>query len=144
MRSSSKIQIGSSRMLRHEAIVRVIRARAVHTQEELAQLLGKEGFDVTQTTLSRDLAENWGDSCTSARRRGLRNSRFNKMIRAAVRHGQHRDFSDRFAKMDRWSWSQRSRVALRRSPRVIDLARMNEQLGYAQATTPYRQHPPQK
>jgi transcriptional regulator of arginine metabolism len=57
MRSSSKIQIGSPRSLRHEAIVRVIRARAVHTQEELADLLGKEGFDVTQATLSRDLAE---------------------------------------------------------------------------------------
>ena len=42
---------------RHDAIVRIIRTRAVHTQEELAKLLAKEGFDVTQATLSRDLAE---------------------------------------------------------------------------------------
>jgi transcriptional regulator of arginine metabolism len=57
MTPSSKLQSTSPRQVRHEAITRVIRARAVHTQEELAELLGKEGFDVTQATLSRDLAE---------------------------------------------------------------------------------------
>ncbi|MEO7109093.1 MAG: arginine repressor [Polyangiaceae bacterium] len=57
MRSPSRSNFANPRQLRHEAITRVIRARAVHTQEELAELLGKEGFDVTQTTLSRDLAE---------------------------------------------------------------------------------------
>lgn len=57
MRSTSKSSFANPRQLRHEAISRVIRARAVHTQEELAELLGKEGFDVTQATLSRDLAE---------------------------------------------------------------------------------------
>lgn len=35
----------------------MVASRAVHTQEELAVLLGAEGFDVTQATLSRDLAE---------------------------------------------------------------------------------------
>jgi transcriptional regulator of arginine metabolism len=54
---TQKNHFSNPRQLRHEAIARVIRARAVHTQEELAELLGKEGFDVTQTTLSRDLAE---------------------------------------------------------------------------------------
>jgi transcriptional regulator of arginine metabolism len=54
---TQKNHVTNPRQLRHEAITRVIRARAVHTQEELAELLGKEGFDVTQTTLSRDLAE---------------------------------------------------------------------------------------
>ena len=54
---TQKSSFTNPRQLRHEAITRVIRARAVHTQEELATLLGKEGFDVTQTTLSRDLAE---------------------------------------------------------------------------------------
>jgi transcriptional regulator of arginine metabolism len=57
MRSTSKTSFVNPRQLRHGAIARVIRARAVHTQEELAELLGKEGFDVTQATLSRDLAE---------------------------------------------------------------------------------------
>jgi transcriptional regulator of arginine metabolism len=42
---------------RQEAIRRIIRARAVSTQEELGQLLAGEGFDVTQATLSRDLAQ---------------------------------------------------------------------------------------
>ncbi|PTL85970.1 arginine repressor [Vitiosangium sp. GDMCC 1.1324] len=42
---------------RQEAIRRIIRAHAVSTQEELGQLLAREGFDVTQATLSRDLAQ---------------------------------------------------------------------------------------
>lgn len=41
---------------RLEAIRRVIRSRAVGTQEELGRLLEAEGFRVTQATLSRDLA----------------------------------------------------------------------------------------
>jgi transcriptional regulator of arginine metabolism len=42
---------------RQEAIRRIIRAHAVSTQEELGELLASEGFDVTQATLSRDLAQ---------------------------------------------------------------------------------------
>jgi transcriptional regulator of arginine metabolism len=42
---------------RQEAIRRIIRARKVSTQEELGQLLADEDFDVTQATLSRDLAQ---------------------------------------------------------------------------------------
>ncbi|HEX8433754.1 arginine repressor [Archangium sp.] len=42
---------------RQETIRRIIRAHAVATQEELGQLLAREGFDVTQATLSRDLAQ---------------------------------------------------------------------------------------
>jgi len=41
---------------RREAIRRVIRAHRVATQEELRERLAGEGFDVTQATLSRDLA----------------------------------------------------------------------------------------
>ncbi|MFZ5468615.1 MAG: arginine repressor [Myxococcota bacterium] len=44
---------GSSR---HAAIRELIRSRQVGTQEELRLLLAKEGFEVTQATLSRDLA----------------------------------------------------------------------------------------
>ena len=42
---------------RQEAIRRIIRTHAVSTQEELGQLLAREGIDVTQATLSRDLAQ---------------------------------------------------------------------------------------
>jgi transcriptional regulator of arginine metabolism len=42
---------------RHEAIRRLIRTQRIATQEELVGLLAREGFDVTQATLSRDLAQ---------------------------------------------------------------------------------------
>jgi transcriptional regulator of arginine metabolism len=41
---------------RREVIRRLLRTNVVATQEELGQLLEKEGIDVTQATLSRDLA----------------------------------------------------------------------------------------
>jgi transcriptional regulator of arginine metabolism len=41
---------------RREAIRKLIRSRVVGTQEELGSLLASEGYDVTQATLSRDLA----------------------------------------------------------------------------------------
>ncbi len=41
---------------RREAIRRLIRGRKVATQEDLRALLSDRGFDVTQGTLSRDLA----------------------------------------------------------------------------------------
>lgn len=46
----------STARARREAIRRLIRTRIVSTQEELRALLAEEGFDVTQATLSRDLA----------------------------------------------------------------------------------------
>lgn len=46
----------STARARREAIRRLIRTRIVSTQEELRTLLAEEGFDVTQATLSRDLA----------------------------------------------------------------------------------------
>ncbi len=39
------------------AIRRIIRSRSVGTQEELGRLLAQDGFEVTQATLSRDLAQ---------------------------------------------------------------------------------------
>ena len=42
---------------RLDAIKRIIRERAVGTQEELGKLLTSEGFKVTQGTLSRDLTQ---------------------------------------------------------------------------------------
>ena len=42
---------------RHAAIVRIVRAQTVTSQERLRELLKAEGFDVTQATLSRDIRE---------------------------------------------------------------------------------------
>ncbi|MGA9521488.1 MAG: arginine repressor [Myxococcaceae bacterium] len=43
--------------IRRAAIQRIIRSRQIGTQEELREFLAREGFDVTQATLSRDLAK---------------------------------------------------------------------------------------
>src|SRR5215469_12045493 len=43
--------------LRREAVKRIIRNSKIATQEDLRRLLEKEGFEVTQATLSRDLAQ---------------------------------------------------------------------------------------
>lgn len=48
---------GGDKAARQDTIRRIIRTTAVSTQEELGQLLASEGFDVTQATLSRDLAQ---------------------------------------------------------------------------------------
>lgn len=42
---------------RHAAILRIVRREAVESQEQLRALLGAEGLQVTQATLSRDLRE---------------------------------------------------------------------------------------
>jgi transcriptional regulator of arginine metabolism len=42
---------------RHGQILRVIEARRVHTQEELARELAHAGLNATQVTLSRDIRE---------------------------------------------------------------------------------------
>ncbi|WPB81897.1 arginine repressor [Archangium violaceum] len=53
----SPLRNNGDKAARQEAIRRIIRAHAVSTQDELGQLLAREGFDVTQATLSRDLAQ---------------------------------------------------------------------------------------
>lgn len=42
---------------RHAAILRLVRSRRVHSQEELRRLLRDQGIAVTQATLSRDVRE---------------------------------------------------------------------------------------
>ena len=42
---------------RHRKIIELITERNVETQDELAALLEKEGFTVTQATISRDIRE---------------------------------------------------------------------------------------
>ena len=46
-----------TRAARHARIVELIRDKAVRSQTELADLLGVDGVQVTQATLSRDLEE---------------------------------------------------------------------------------------
>jgi transcriptional regulator of arginine metabolism len=46
-----------NRRERQAAILRLVRERAVSTQAELASALAEDGFDVVQTTVSRDVAE---------------------------------------------------------------------------------------
>ena len=43
--------------VRHQAIVRLVRDRAISTQAELVDALRDEGHDVVQTTISRDVHE---------------------------------------------------------------------------------------
>jgi transcriptional regulator of arginine metabolism len=42
---------------RRAAILRIIRESTVHNQDELAKLLRKQGFEATQSSVSRDLRE---------------------------------------------------------------------------------------
>lgn len=42
---------------RHERIIELISERNIETQEELAELLKKDGFKVTQATVSRDIRQ---------------------------------------------------------------------------------------
>jgi transcriptional regulator of arginine metabolism len=46
-----------SKSYRQGQILKLIRSRSIHTQEELAQALRKAGIQTTQVTLSRDLRE---------------------------------------------------------------------------------------
>jgi transcriptional regulator of arginine metabolism len=46
----------ADRRKRHLKILEIISTRAVHTQEELAEALAAEGWEVTQPSVSRDIA----------------------------------------------------------------------------------------
>jgi transcriptional regulator of arginine metabolism len=48
---------GRNALARRTAIGRLIRGRAIASQDQLGRLLAEEGFGVTQATLSRDLAQ---------------------------------------------------------------------------------------
>jgi transcriptional regulator of arginine metabolism len=49
--------MASDKRLRQQSILRIIGARPVRTQEELATALRRAGFDATQATVSRDIEE---------------------------------------------------------------------------------------
>lgn len=42
---------------RHSKIIEIINKMDIETQEELAEILNKEGYNVTQATVSRDIRE---------------------------------------------------------------------------------------
>ncbi|MGC8517586.1 MAG: arginine repressor [Steroidobacteraceae bacterium] len=42
---------------RRQAVVRILRSGVVHRQEDLVRLLREEGYDVTQSSISRDLRD---------------------------------------------------------------------------------------
>ena len=46
----------ADRRKRHLKILELITTRAIRTQEELAEALAAEGWDVTQSSVSRDIA----------------------------------------------------------------------------------------
>lgn len=46
----------ADRRRRHLKILELISTRAIHTQEELAEVLTAEGWQVTQSSVSRDIA----------------------------------------------------------------------------------------
>src|SRR5687768_12202299 len=46
----------ADRRKRHLKILEIISTRAVHTQEELAEVLAAEGWEVTQPSVSRDIS----------------------------------------------------------------------------------------
>ena len=52
-----KLQIVQSKSSRHEAVRRLLGAERIGTQEGLCRALAREGFRVTQATLSRDLQQ---------------------------------------------------------------------------------------
>ncbi len=54
---SSMARAPSSKLYRHGQILKLVRARHLHTQEELAEALRAQGVSATQVTLSRDIRE---------------------------------------------------------------------------------------
>jgi transcriptional regulator of arginine metabolism len=46
-----------NRAERHGAILRLVREQEISTQQELAEALRAQGYDVVQTTVSRDIGE---------------------------------------------------------------------------------------
>jgi transcriptional regulator of arginine metabolism len=72
----------ADRRKRHLKILEIISTRAVHTQEELAEALATEGWEVTQPSVSRDIA-------------ALRLVKVNGAYRRAPRGGATRDPDER-------------------------------------------------
>jgi transcriptional regulator of arginine metabolism len=57
MRAAPTVLTDTQQLDRRSAIVRILRAGLVRKQEDLVRLLKKEGHDVTQSSVSRDLRD---------------------------------------------------------------------------------------
>ena len=57
---------------RQGAILRLVRERRISTQEELVSALGAAGYDVVQTTVSRDVHEPADEGADARREPGVR------------------------------------------------------------------------
>ncbi len=64
----------ADRRKRHLKILELVSTRAIHTQEELADALATEGWEVTQSSVSRDITALRLVKVGGAYRRPLRNS----------------------------------------------------------------------
>ena len=64
--------MSSARRKRHLKILELISTRAIRTQEELAEALAAEGWEVTQSSVSRDIAALRLVKVDGAYRRGVR------------------------------------------------------------------------
>jgi transcriptional regulator of arginine metabolism len=64
----------ADRRKRHLKILELISTRAIRTQEELAEALAAEGWDVTQSSVSRDIAALRLVKANGAYRRAMRSS----------------------------------------------------------------------
>jgi len=54
---SSSSDSSQHQLARRAAILRILKESSVHKQEELVQILRREGFEATQSSVSRDLRE---------------------------------------------------------------------------------------
>ena len=111
---------------RRRAVAHLIRARRIATQEELNEALRAEGFEATQATLSRDLAQ------LGARRV----SDPNGGTRYELSEEQRRDGLDALGRLVASVSCNGSLVVIRTHPgsapavaRVVDLAGISEILG---------------
>lgn len=111
---------------RRRAVAHLIRARRIATQEELHGALRSEGFDATQATLSRDLAQ------LGARRV----SDPNGGTRYELAHEERRDGLDALGRLVASVSCNGSLVVIRTHPgsapavaRAVDLAGIPEILG---------------
>ena len=98
------------KMERHSKIVELIGKYEIETQEELAEYLNKEGYNVTQATVSRDIrelklskiqTENGGQKYAVFHPQTAFNDKYTRILH------------DSFVSMDRrcqaWRWQSRQR-----------------------------------
>jgi len=77
----------ADRRKRHLKILELISTRAIHTQEDLAEALAAEGWEVTQSSVSRDIAALHLAKVDGAYRRAPRTQRSTDPDETRIREG---------------------------------------------------------